>query len=402
MITATLNNVALTLPWLIFFITIGLLFIGFGIWFVEKTKFIKFRKSNHDDHFKNIGPHRVAVLIASKNGENTIGETIKYARRNRRKVFVVSDGSTDHTAKIAKSAGAEVLSLRKNIGKPSALKRAYKHFNLSKRFDAVAILDDDVLISPDFIKQAKSVMNKSTAIAVGRNITYWPNSRRWNAWLAVRSYSYWSYQLTIRRIQSVLNVMNCISGSNSIYRTEVLDEVLTNQTPYIVDDTYWTLETHRKNLGEIKYAPSADAWIQDPTTFKDWYKQNLRWMWGTFQGVLGHRIGSRFNKFHMSYVLLITEWILYIASGPLLVYLLFAAGTDNIARQLTLLILGYGLWTVVASISLKVPRLVIFTPFILVSDMLFRVIMIHSFFKALKHRTVASCVWDSPKRISEI
>ena len=55
----------------------------------------------------------------------------------------------------------------------------------------------------------------------------------------------------------------CISGSNSTYRTEVLREVLVADTPYIVDDTYWVLETHRRKLGRIRYGPRAWAWIQE-------------------------------------------------------------------------------------------------------------------------------------------
>jgi hypothetical protein len=47
-------------------------------------------------------------------------------------------------------------------------------------------------------------------------------------------------------------------------------------TPYVVDDTYWVLEAHRRNLGRIVYCPATSARIQEPTTVRSWYKQNLR------------------------------------------------------------------------------------------------------------------------------
>jgi poly-beta-1,6-N-acetyl-D-glucosamine synthase len=387
----------LSIPWMMFFITVVLLIIVGGVILYEK--YLINNQRNPDLTGVSYKPvRRIAILVASKDGEKTITQTVKAAKKNKRQVFVVSDGSSDATAIAAKAAGARVLALRKNIGKPSALHRAYNHFELSRRFDAVAILDDDVTVEADFIRNAQAVMSAAVAISVGKNITDWPVARRWNIWLAARAYSYWCYQLTIRRIQSAFNVMNCISGSNSLYRTEVLDKVLRNKTPYIVDDTFWTLETHRLELGKIVYAPSAKAWLQDPTNFMDWYKQNLRWMWGTFQGVFGHQVGSQFNKFHFAYVMLLTEWIFYVLSGPFCIALLIAGGTHNLPKQLLILSAGYLLWVVGAAISLKKVRLLLFLPVIIIIDFIFRGIMVHAFIKALRQPTVEACVWKSPKR----
>lgn len=386
------------IPWILTALALVAVLLAGLVEFFERSKYRR-RQAHGDVSTRYKTARRVAILIASKDGEKTIGQTVAAARRNGRMVFVVSDGSTDKTAAEARIAGASgVLALRKNVGKPSALHRAYKHFNLSKRFDAVAILDDDVMIKEDFIYEAKRIMHRDVAIVVGMNITEWPDSERWNMWLAVRAYSYWCYQLTIRRIQSGLNVMNCISGSNSLYRTEILDKVLKGQTPYIVDDTFWTLETHRLQLGKIVYAPRAWAWIQDPTNFRDWYKQNLRWMWGTFQGIIGHQIGSEFNRFHMTYVLLITEWIMYILSGPICIWLLFQGGPENLPSQLLILTSGYAAWVVGAALSLKHPRLILFIPAVVVVDFIFRALMVHALIKAIRQRTVHACVWDSPRR----
>jgi len=339
-----------------------------------------------------------AILIASKDGEKTIATTVKAALANRCPVYVVSDGSKDKTIIEALDAGAQVMWLRKNVGKPAALHRAYKHFRLGQKYDAVAILDDDVVIEKDFMRQAKKTMTRGCAIAVGKNLTQWPEHKRWNIWLASRAYNYWAYQITLRTIQSTFNVMTCISGSNSLYRVEVLNRVLGGYTPYIVDDTYWTLETHRLELGKIKYSPKARAWLQDPTNFRDWYKQNLRWMWGTFQGIIGHKVGMKANKFHLSYLALMLEWFIYIFSGPLSLLIIMQAGLKNIPLELLLLFSGYFVWVAIAAMALRLPRLLLFVPAVVMIDFIFRWVMVHGLIKALRQRTVDSCVWESPKR----
>jgi biofilm PGA synthesis N-glycosyltransferase PgaC len=339
-----------------------------------------------------------AILIASKDGRHTIAGAVRAALATGVPVYVVSDGSTDDTAAVAERAGARVLALPGNVGKPAALRAGYRHFRLGAHCRAVAILDDDVLIARDFLDRALAELGADTAIVVGHNVTWWPWEKRWNPWLAKRAYAYWSYQATVRRLQSAGNVMNCISGSNSVYRTELLDAVLPDTPPYIVDDTYWLLETHRRRLGRVVYAPRARALLQDPTTLGDWYRQNLRWLWGTFQGIIGHRVGRTRSRFDAAYLLLMLHWLAYLLSGPVTVALAVA----GLGRPAALLPLagGYLAWVALAAWRLRAPRLLLFTPFIVASDLLYRVIMVHALVKAIRQPVVDRCVWTSPARLA--
>jgi poly-beta-1,6-N-acetyl-D-glucosamine synthase len=341
---------------------------------------------------------RVAVLIACHNGGSTIAATVRAAAANGCDVYVVSDASQDRTVAHAHQAGAVgVLELTSNVGKPAALHRGYEHFDLSSRYEAVAILDDDVVIDRRFIAESLRLLREDVVIVVGKNLTWWPPEHRWNALLAKRTYSYWNYQLIIRRLQSAFGVMNCISGSNSVYRTELLDELLPVQPPYIVDDTYWVLETQRRELGGIVYAPRARAVLQDPTNLRDWYRQNLRWLWGTFQGIIGHRVGRSYTRFDIAYVLLMLQWVLYIVSAPVAVWLIVASGAPHI---LLIFLGGYAAWVLAASIHLRIPRLVLFLPAIMALDLLYRVIFVHALIKAVRQPTVERCVWTSPARLA--
>ncbi|GGK07938.1 hypothetical protein GCM10010123_42400 [Pilimelia anulata] len=346
-----------------------------------------------------VGHDEVAVLIASYNGAATIAGAVAAARANNVAVYVVSDASTDATAALAAAAGARVLDQPVNAGKPAALHAAYAHFDLGARYRAVAILDDDVLVAPDFVVQCRAALGAGVAIVVGHNVTYWPRAHRWNPWLAARAYSYWNYQLIVRRLQSAANVMNCISGSNSMYRTELLDRLLPQRPPYIVDDTYWVLETHRKSLGRVRYAPRARALLQDPTTFGDWYRQNLRWMWGTFQGIIGHRVGRHATRFDAAYVLLMLHWLGYVLAGPATLWIVLAAGGLSPAGAAVLLA-GHGVWMLGAAVHLRHPRLVLFIPALAVIDLLYRVILVHALIRAIRRPVVDRCVWTSPARLA--
>jgi biofilm PGA synthesis N-glycosyltransferase PgaC len=341
--------------------------------------------------------HNVAVLIASRNGANTIVSTIQSVL-GQADIYVVSDASTDETGKVSRDLGVRVLELTKNVGKPTALFTANKYFKLTDRYDAVCILDDDTVLDANFILRSMEALKPDVAIVVGKTVTTWSEENNWNPWVGVRAYSYWKYQLLVRRGQSALNVMNCVSGSNSVYRSTVLAQVLTKDTPYIVDDTYWTLETHRRGLGKIVYAPKAIAYILDPLTGRDWYKQNLRWLWGTLQGIKGHRIGTKATLFDFMYILLILDWVLYVVVWPIWLGAIFWFNRDNWPHLLELYFGGYLAWSIIGAIALRKWRLVVMTPFILVFDWLYRINFAHALIRTFQQSRVESCVWDSPAR----
>jgi biofilm PGA synthesis N-glycosyltransferase PgaC len=339
------------------------------------------------------------VLIACRNGESEIGAAVARAI-SQAPVFVVSDGSTDCTADVARLAGAEVLELVDNIGKPAAIARALRHFGITDRFATIAIIDDDTAIAEDFIVECLRRMRAGVAIVVGKTASDWTHEVRWNPWVASRAFSYWKYQLFIRRGQSALNVMTCIAGSNSLYRTSVLAQVVSEQTPYIVDDTFWTLETHRRKLGRIVYAPKAVAHIQDPTSGRDWYTQNLRWLWGTMQGINGHRVGRRFTLFDVTYLGLILDWILYVVAFPALLFISVAV-SGNPTRVLVFYVAGYALWATIGAIALRRWRLALMAPALILVDWIQRVNFVHALVKTVRQPRVASCTWSSPKRYAE-
>lgn len=86
---------------------------------------------------------KTAAVIPAFNEEATIGAVLDVVKQVKQisQIIVVSDGSTDQTARIAKHKGVEVLELETNIGKGGAMKRGVE------RTDAgvIVFLDADLI-----------------------------------------------------------------------------------------------------------------------------------------------------------------------------------------------------------------------------------------------------------------
>ena len=356
--------------------------------------------------------HRAAVLIACKNGESTIATTVRSAA-GQADVYVISDGSSDRTAEVAAHAGAHVLNRSTSGGKPDALRAGNAEFSLSERYDYIAVLDDDTTIAPDYLKLIVSVMDEDAGISVssGRIASVWNHAQRWNPFIAMRAFMYWSYQVTIKRGQNALRVVNVICGANSVFRAEVFAALIKDDAPYAIDDMYWLAEIVRRKLGRVAYVHQALAWTIDPHTFADWYRQTVRWSWGQFQSVRGHRLGMPLQRdkrrvfgFHLSwfdvaYLALLVDWLPYMLEPVAIVPIAFLLRGWVDPLWLGVFYLGTSFaWISAGAVALRKPRLILLAPAILVLDLVYRVTMFHAAVKAIRHPRVTRCQWESPAR----
>jgi cellulose synthase/poly-beta-1,6-N-acetylglucosamine synthase-like glycosyltransferase len=345
-------------------------------------------------------PPAFAFVIATLNGASTISATVAACARQA-DTFVVSDGSTDDTVGTARAAGATAaVQLESNVGKPAAIYQLVQRLRLLDRYDLVCIVDDDTIIDDNFVAETTAAFKPGVAVVCAKTASDWTRAQRWNPVVAGRAFGYWKYQAFIRRGQSALGVMNCISGSNSVYTSAFLGDVLRPDTPYVVDDTYWVLEAHRRQLGRVVYCPTTAARIQEPTTIRSWYRQNLRWLWGTFQGIIGHKVGRRATRFDVAYVGLMFDWLLYTLITPAILAFLLVANRHDPARLAhigLLYVAGYATWSAVGAIALRKWRLLVLAPALLVLDWVARVNLLHAAVKAIRQPT-SECRWESPAR----
>lgn len=352
--------------------------------------------------------NETAILISSKNGEKTIAETVRRAA-SQADVYVVSDGSTDRTAEVAAQAGARVLERAESGGKPAALRTATRTFALADRYRFIGVVDDDTLLAPDYVERVVARMRPGDAVASGRIDSLWDHDRRWNAYIAMRAFMYWSYQVTIKRGQNALGVVNVICGANSIFRAPIFAQLIEEDVPYAIDDMFWVGEIVRLRLGRIRYVHDAHSWTIDPHTFRDWYRQTVRWSWAQFQSIHGHHLLApvrrdehrrwRVSGFDLAYLALVLDWIPY-ALEPLLavpLFFLLSAWVDPMWIGVWLVAWSFG-WIGVAALALRRWRLLALAPVLIVLDLVYRATMLHAFAKTVRRPRVETCRWDSPPR----
>jgi cellulose synthase/poly-beta-1,6-N-acetylglucosamine synthase-like glycosyltransferase len=356
--------------------------------------------------------NRTAVLIACRNGEATIAGAVSSAV-GQADVYVVSDGSDDATVAVAVRAGAKVLERGTSGGKPAALRAGNDAFRLSTTYDYIAVLDDDTTLGADYVAKTTSRMDDDQTIAAtsGRIDSLWAHTRRWNALVAMRAFMYWSYQITIKRGQNALRVVNVICGANTVFRANVFNQLIDDDAPYAIDDMYWLAEIVRRRLGRVAYVHDARSWTIDPHRFSDWYRQTVRWSWGQFQSVRGHRLGwpihrdparrfgYRFSWFDIAYLALLLDWLPYMLEPLLLppVAILLSSWIDPLWFLLYYLAASLA-WIVAAAVALRKPRLIVLSPAIIVLDLVYRVAMFHAVVKTILIPRIAVCRWDSPPR----
>ncbi len=353
-----------------------------------------------------------AVLIACKNGEATIGSAVRSAI-GQADVYVVSDGSDDRTREVAEAAGAQVLSRATSGGKPAALRAGSNAFSLPENYAYVAVLDDDTTLSPDYVARTTRRMDADVNIAAtsGRIDSIWGQQRRWNALIAMRAFMYWSYQTTIKRGQNALRVVNVICGANTVFRADVFKLLIEKDAPYAIDDMYWLAEIIRLRLGRVSYVHDARSWTIDPHRLTDWYRQTVRWSWGQFQSIRGHRLGwpirrapgrrlgFRLSWFDVAYLALLVDWLPYMLEPLLLPPLAFFLRSWIDPLWFMAYYLGASVvWIGIAAIALRKPRLIVLAPALIVLDLVYRLAMLHALVKTIFAPTIETCAWDSPTR----
>jgi len=128
---------------------------------------------------KDRGKKRTLAVIPCYNEESTIGSIVLKTKRHVDKVLVVDDGSKDDTAKVAKEAGAVVISNNRNQGKGSVIKTGFK-YALAKNFDYVITLDGDGQHNPDEVPIILGdLMNNGHDITIGLRSGYNTEMPKW-------------------------------------------------------------------------------------------------------------------------------------------------------------------------------------------------------------------------------
>lgn len=281
-------------------------------------------------------PDEVAVIVAAHNEALVIGDTIRSAVAlvPLENIHVISDGSSDDTAAVAREAGAQVLELNPNRGKAGALVAGIEHFDLGTRFQVVLLLDADTRLSSNYLTTGLPSFADPTVVAVAGRVSTMerphPSTTLGRFLVAYRERLYVIVQLMLKYGQAAkrVNAISIVPGFASMYRASVLSKIDIGAPGLVIEDFNMTFEIHDKQLGRIAFHPqSAVAYTQDPDRLPDYVKQVNRWTLGFWQTVRRHHFHARtfWVALGLHIVELVTSSVMLIVLVPLLL-LSFVAG----------------------------------------------------------------------------
>jgi cellulose synthase/poly-beta-1,6-N-acetylglucosamine synthase-like glycosyltransferase len=232
---------------------------------------------------------KIAILIPAYNEEPLIAGTIKAllsADADRKDIYIVDDRSTDKTAEIARSMGVHVYTVPQNGGKALAQTQALEHFGLLDKYDWIIFLDGDTKVDLYFINAmyTAAVEDPSVALYVGQV----KSVKNDHIFSACRAVDYTYGHDVAKQAQSNFNVIFVSPGCCSMYRTDVLMKLYIDHMT-LAEDMDLTMQVHRAK-GKVKFISHAFVNTQDPSNFKDYHKQILRWYRGFWQVARKHKV----------------------------------------------------------------------------------------------------------------
>lgn len=254
-------------------------------------------------------------------------------------IYVSCDGSTDSTADIARYwlPASNVDDPAHNQGKARALEAAIRRFRLTERYEGIFILDADTVISAGHIAALGEHMDPKTAFLVGNLQSNYQLNR--TLWGRYRAFMYFAFNHFIRAPQDLLGTINVLPGSSVLIRSDVVAALNWLEiASYSLDDYDALIQIRRERLGEARYiADTPPAYILEPYTFTDYWKQTKRWWTGIRDIYFGERVYSYWRaKWAAWDTLHLGSWLL-------------SAGAPVIMLPVMAYVLTTSLWWVVAA-----------------------------------------------------
>ncbi|UJA20593.1 glycosyltransferase family 2 protein [Thermoleophilia bacterium SCSIO 60948] len=235
-------------------------------------------------HDNRTQPTGLTVIVPAFNEAESVAETVRSLLGQTappERLIVIDDCSTDDTADVARSAGAEVVKPPANTGS----KAGAQNFALELvDTEFVMAVDADTTLEPEAIeKLLPSLDDRDVAAACGfvlpRHVgTIWERGRYVEYLLAFSFF---------KRIQDYFGKPLISSGCFSVYRTDELRAAGAWQTRTMAEDMdlTWTLYSRGH---KVRFEPDAVSYPIEPHNLEFMGKQLKRWSHGFVQNVRLH------------------------------------------------------------------------------------------------------------------
>ena len=305
------HDVALGGTWLLVaFVMVGIIPLA-----VASYLFLLVALHRRRNHYDRVGDHlpRTAILIPAWNEEAVIGASIDRLMlldypRDRLRICVVDDASTDDTPRIVQDKALEypgnVVHMRREQGgqgKAHTLNHGLALLLGDEWMEALLIMDADVIYEPPSLKKMARHLADPEVGAVTAYIK--EGSRPGNYMTRFIGYEYITAQAAARRSQNVLGVLACLAGGAQLHSRVNIEAIGGRiDTSSLAEDTFTTFKTQLAGR-KVVFEPHAVVWAEEPGSIDALWKQRLRWARGNvqvtsqfrhlwFRPQAGNRLGS--------------------------------------------------------------------------------------------------------------
>lgn len=206
---------------------------------------------------------RPAALVPAYEAEETVAAVVRGIRDSVARVLVVDDGSSDRTAAVAESAGADVLRRAANGGKGAAVRSGLQRL-LASDATHVAFVDADGQHDPADLPRLLDAARGGSDFVIGSRMAA-PD--------AIPAYRYRTNEIGSRILTRMtgLEVEDAQSGYR-VVSSDVLRRLELNAQGYIIEteillkaarhvDRFTHVPVHAIYGGRSHYRPFRDTWI---------------------------------------------------------------------------------------------------------------------------------------------
>ena len=259
------------------------LVLGYGLYFLI-TGFFGFKNIDKKLIKKHRAKHKFAILIASRNEEEVIGNLVHSLVKQDYPeelydIYVIPNNCTDDTEKVAKKAGAKII----KCTVPTKSKGEVLHFTFDKLkskkdIDAYIVFDADNVVDSKFLARMNDALCEGALVAQGFRDSKNPSDN----WLS-GSYSifYWIQNFFFNKARMQMGGSSSINGTGFMIKKQVIDEFGFN-TVTLTEDIEFTAQCALNNI-KIMFVEDAITYDEQPTEFKASWKQRKRWSMGNMQ-----------------------------------------------------------------------------------------------------------------------
>ena len=277
--------------------------------------------------------HRFAVLICARNEEEVIPDLIHSIQgqtydQSLITIFVMADNCTDATAEVARQAGAVVYTRfnKEKVGKGYALERLIEHIeeDYPQTFDGFFVFDADNVLDCHFIEE----MNRTYCDGY-EVITSYRNSKNYgDNWISA-GYALWFIRESryLNNSRMLLGTSCAVSGTGFFFSRKVMESIHGWKFHLLTEDIEFSVDQIIKGQ-KIGFCAGAVLYDEQPVTFRQSWRQRLRWARGFLQVFMKYGFGllkgigkGHFSCYDMSmtvmpaYVLTVSLIVAYLVTG---------------------------------------------------------------------------------------